>query len=134
MTKTRLAFCAVITALGIALSLSATASAAPQLKIGIYDCMAYNYSTAMLDYKGSVKLKSKTAYEHGFGRKKRKIEDKTVGTYKRKAGSIIVFKKGALNKTKAKVEKGDTPKMKPFFNLLYKGEPSGISCYFVEKP
>ena len=134
MPKTRLASLAALLACMFAVSLPSTATAGPKLAPGIYDCMAYNYSTGFLDYKGSVKLKRKNRYEHGFGRKKARIEDKTQGTFKYRRGSIVAFKKGALDKTKAKVEKGDTPKMKPFFSLLLKGKPSGISCYFVKKP
>lgn len=133
MPKIRLLIAAATAALLLSLGLTATASAAPKLKVGIYDCMAYNYTTGFLDYKGSVKLKARNRYEHGFGRKKRTIEDKTQGTYKTKRARVT-FTKGALNKTKAKIEKGDTPGMKPFFSLLLKGKPSGISCYYVKKP
>lgn len=134
MSKTRLAALAALSGLVLALSLTSTAAAGPKLATGIYDCMAYNYSTGFLDYKGSVKLRAKNRYEHGFGRKKAKIEDGTKGTFKYQRGSKVVFSKGALDKTKAKVEKGDTPRMKPFFSLLLKGKPSGISCYYVKKP
>ena len=117
----------------IALCAAAPAAAAPQLKVGIYDCMAYNYSTGFLDYKGSVKIKARHRYEHAFGRTKRTLEDKTQGTFKRR-GALLIFKKGALDDTKAKLERGTGDKHEPFFNLLLDGEPSGISCYFVAKP
>lgn len=73
-----------------------------------------------------------------FGRKKLRLTDKTTGTWKYLAGvpkgkSKIRFTKGAMNKTVVEVVRDKKPK-RTFFNILWKGKPSGISCYVVEKP
>jgi hypothetical protein len=138
MLKTRFSLAVAVCALALSLSLTATASAGPKLKITLYDCWGYNYYSGFLDYKGSIKLLSGGRYEHAFGRKKTKLTDKTVGTWKYikgapKGTSRIRFSKGAMNKTVVEVKK-DVPPKKPYFNILLKGKPSGISCYVVKKP
>jgi hypothetical protein len=139
MHKPRLALAAILSALLLSLSLTASASAGPKLKLTLYDCWGYNYYTGFLDYKGSIKLQTKGRYEHAFGRKKRKLTDKTTGTWKYtktapKGTSRIRFSKGAMNKTTVEVVRDTKKPKRTFFNILLKGKPSGISCYVVEKP
>jgi len=124
------ALCAAVLGVGAA---PAAADAAPKLKLGIYDCMAYNYSTGFLDYKGSVKLAARGRYEHTFGRTKTQMVDKTSGTY-RVRGATVTFRGGAMAKTAGQIKRGTGARKEPFFNLLLDGEPSGISCYYVAKP
>lgn len=139
MLKTRFSLLVAICALALSLSLTASASAGPKLKITLYDCWGYNYYSGFLDYKGSIKLQTKGRYEHAFGRKKTKLTDKTVGTWKYikggpKGTSRVRFKKGAMNKTTVEVKRDEANPKKTFFNILLKGKPSGISCYVVKKP
>lgn len=112
---------------------AASPAAAVSLKRGIYDCMAYDYGSGLLDYKGSIKIKAKNRYEHTFGRDGTRMTDKTRGTFKRRR-ALLVFKHGAMDGTKARLKRGSGEKKEPFFDLLLDGEPSGISCYFVAKP
>jgi hypothetical protein len=121
----------LIAALVLALGATATADAA-KLKKGVYDCMRYDYYSGFLMFTSTVKLKGGGKYEHAFGRKDAKLTDATKGTYKIK-GKKVKFKKGGMAKTPAKIdkEKGDRY---AHFNLLHKGEESGISCYYVAKP
>lgn len=130
--RTARLFFALTCLLALALC-AASPAAAVTLKRGVYDCMAYNYATGFSDYKGSIKIKPRNRYEHAFGREDAKLTDKTQGTYKRK-GSLLIFKKGAMGGTKARVSRGSGEKREPIFDLLLKGEPSGITCYFVAKP
>lgn len=108
-------------------------ASAVALKKGFYDCMAYDYATGFLDYKGSVKIKAKNRYEHSFGRHGRSLPKKTTGKFTRR-GSLLTFKKGAMGGTKARLKQSTGADRQPFFELLLKGKPSGISCYFVTKP
>lgn len=124
----------VAVACAVALGLFAAASAAAvPLKRGIYDCMAYDYASGFSLYKSSIKIKGHNRYEHAFGRDHAKLTDKTEGTYKRK-GPVVSFKKGAMNKMKARVKLGSGDNPQPYMELLFEGEPSGIDCYFVTKP
>lgn len=107
------------------------AQAAPKLKLGVYDCMRYDYSSGFLMFSSTIKLKPGKRYEHAFGRKKAKLTDKTTGTYRIK-GKRVTFKRGGMSKSPAEIDRdGSGP---PHLNLLVDGEPSGISCYFVKKP
>ena len=110
---------------------AAPAAAAPKLKLGFYDCMAYDYSSGMLTYQGSVKLAGKRRYEHSFGRKGRKMVDKTTGRFRIK-GTKITFKGGAMGKTPGRIKPSTIDGGKPFFNVLVEGRASGVSCYYTK--
>jgi hypothetical protein len=120
----------LIAALVLALGATATADAA-KLKKGIYDCVRYDYSSGFLIFTNTVKLKDDGKYQHAFGRKDKKLTDPSKGTYKIEKGKIK-FKKGGMDGSPGKIEK---EKGEPaYFRILYKGEPSGIDCYYVKNP
>ena len=124
---------AALATAALTLGVATPASAAPTLKLGVYDCMRYDYGSGMLMFSSTVKLKAGKRYEHAFGRKGAKLTDKTSGTY-RLRGKKLTFKGGGMAKTKAEVEQGTGARKEPFFNLMVNGRTSGISCYFVRKP
>ena len=123
---------AILVATACAMGAAAPAAdAAPKLKLGVYDCMRYDYASGFLMFSSTIKLKPGKRYEHAFGRKKARLTDKTTGTYRIK-GKRVTFKRGGMSKTPAAIDRdGNGP---PHLNLLVDGEPSGISCYFVKKP
>lgn len=127
----RLATALVLTAV-LALGPTAAAADAAKLKKGVYDCMRYDYFSGFLLFSSTVKLKKDGKYEHAFGRKDAKLTDKTKGTYKIE-GKKIKFRKGGMAGTPGRIEKPEGEKH-AHFNLLHKGEPSGISCYYVANP
>ena len=131
-TTLRPRIAAVLAASTCALAVAApAASAAPKLKLGVYDCMRYDYSSGFLMFSSTIKLKPGKRYEHAFGREKAKLTDKSTGTYRIK-GKRVTFKRGGMSKSPAQIERdGSGP---PHLNLLVDGEPSGISCYYVKKP
>ena len=131
-SRSRIAAVLAVAACGLAASVPA-ADAAPKLKLGVYDCMRYDYSSGFLMFSSTIKLKSGKRYEHSFGRKKAKLTDKSTGTY-RIEGKRVKFKRGGMNKVRAQIEPGTGPRKEPFLSLLYEGRPSGISCYHVKKP
>ena len=127
---TRLAL-ALAAALVLALGATATADAA-KLKRGVYDCMRYDYSSGFLIFTNTVKLKDGGKYEHAFGRDGKKFDDPSKGKYAIDGNKIKFRKSGAMAGTRGKIEKD---KGEPaYFRILYKGEPSGIDCYYVPKP
>jgi hypothetical protein len=111
----------------------AQAGAASKLKLGVYDCMRYDYGSGFLLFSSTIKLKAGRKYEHAFGRKGAKLTDKSSGTY-RVRGNKITFKGGGMSKAPGQIEEGTGSRKEPFINLLYEGRPSGISCYYVAKP
>ena len=122
---------AALAALAVTAGTAAPARAAATLQLGVYDCMRYDYGSNMLLFSSTIKLKAGRRYEHAFGRKKARLTDKTTGTY-RVRGKRVTFKRGGMSKSPAEIDSdGSGP---PHLNLLVDGEPSGISCYFVEKP
>ena len=124
---------AIALALVAALSLGATASAeAAKLKRGIYDCMRYDYYSGFSIFTSTFKLKDDGKYQHAFGRKDAKLSDPSKGTYKID-GNKIKFKKGGMAGTPGKIKKEDGDKH-AYVALLYKGEESGIDCYYQPKP
>jgi hypothetical protein len=128
---TRLAAALALTAT-LVLGASASAEAA-KLKLGIYDCWAYDYYTGFSNYQSSVKLKAEHKYEHSFGRKDKKLTDASKGTWKIKRGKIK-FRKGGMAKTPGKIHPKDASHKDPYFVLLLDGEESGLSCYRVRNP
>ena len=117
----------------VALMLGATASAdAAKLKHGIYDCSRYDYYSGFSIFTNTVKLKDGGKYEHAFGRKGKKFDDPSKGTYKIKNGKIK-FHKGGMSKSPGKIEKEKGDKY-AHFELLSDCEPSGLNCYYVPKP
>ena len=122
----------VLAATACALGAAApVADAAPKLKLGVYDCMRYDYGSGFLMFSSTIKLKPGKRYEHAFGRKKAKLTDKSTGTY-RIRGKRVKFKRGGMSKAPAEIDSdGSGP---PHLNLLVEGRPSGISCYHVKKP
>ena len=127
---TRLAL-VLIAALVLALGATATADAA-KLKRGVYDCMRYDYYSGFMLFTSTVKLKDGGKYQHAFGRKDAKLTDATKGTYKIE-GKKVRFRKGGMAGMRGAIEKEEGDRY-AYFNLLHKGEPSGISCYYVAKP
>ena len=123
-----LVLAATACAVGVA---APAADAAPKLKLGVYDCMRYDYSSGFLMFSSTVKLKAGKRYEHAFGRKKARLTDKTTGTYRIK-GKRLTFKRGGMSKSPAEIDRDGTGPA--HFNLLVDGRPSGISCYYVKKP
>lgn len=132
MRTTRLVT-ALLAAAAVSLAVQTASADAAKLKRGVYDCMAYNYMTGWLDYKGSVKLLAKGRYQHAWGRKKARFEKATKGRYVIR-GRKIRFKRGAMAKTPGRIQPRSASSRYPFFNVLVNGEESGISCYFVAKP
>ncbi len=122
-----------LTATALALGAETPANAAPALKLGVYDCMRYDYSSGFLLFSSTIKLKAGRRYEHAFGRKKDRLTDKTSGTY-RVRGNRITFKGGGMSKAPGEIKEGTGSGKEPFINLLVEGRPSGISCYHVAKP
>jgi hypothetical protein len=114
-------------------ALQATAADAAKLRKGVYDCIAYNYATGLLDYKASVKLKPGGRYEHSYGRKKRKLTKPEKGRYAIK-GKWIRFRSGSLKKTPGRINPADEGNRHPFFSFFVDGQNSGVSCYYVTKP
>ena len=120
-------------ALTAALMLSATASAdAAKLKHGVYDCSRYDYFSGFSIFTSTVKLKDGGKYEHAFGRKGKKFDDPSKGTYKID-GKKIKFRKGGMAKTPGKISRSKGDKY-AHFELLSDGKPSGLNCYYVPKP
>jgi hypothetical protein len=102
-----------------------------KLKMGIYDCYSYDYSTSSLSYSSSIKLIARGRYEHTFGRTGRRMVKATKGTY-RVNGTRMTFTRGAMHRIAARVVKGSTPANPPKFNLLGKnGKAVGITCTYV---
>jgi hypothetical protein len=127
---TRLAL-SLLAALVLALGATTATANAAKLKKGVYDCMRYDYYSSSLIFTNAVKLKDGGKYEHAFGRKGKKLSEPSKGTYKIK-GKKIKFRKGGMAGSPGKIEK---EKGEPaYFRILYKGEPSGIDCYYVPKP
>ncbi len=125
---------ALLAAGGVAFAGAPAAQAAPlKLKLGVYDCMRYDYASGFLMFSSTVKLKSGNRYEHAFGRKGSKLTDRTTGTYRVRGGKMT-FKGGGMSKVKAAVEPGTGSRKEPFFNLLVEGRESGVSCYYVRNP
>lgn len=122
LTRGRLA----ATAAAIALLLVAPAGAqGAKIKTGFYDCLGP--SGTYLDYKGSVHIKSKGRYNHGFGRTGKKLEGGKPGKYKVK-GKKLKFKGGSMAKTPGKITS------KTSFDVYVKKQFSGVTCYRVKNP
>jgi len=98
------------------------------LQLGVYDCMAYDVVTGMVEYKESVKLIAGGIYEQAWDRNHTTFIKPTKGSWKIE-GSLIVFHGGALADTPGEIV--SEPEQTPFFALLREGEPSGWSCYHV---
>ena len=130
MTGFRLPAAVVAAALTVAVA-PAGASAA-KLRLGVYDCEAYNFQTGYLDYKGSAKLLSGHRYQYAFGRHHSKLKHPKSGKYSI-SGSKMKFKGGGLKNATGKIQ-ASTGGSSPHFALYYKGKSSGISCYYVKKP
>jgi hypothetical protein len=112
----------------------ATAAEAAKLKRGLYDCHYYNFSTASLEYRGSLKLKAENRYQHALGRDGRKLEKPESGRYRIK-GKWIRFKTGPLKRTPGRIYPADENNKHPWFNFYtHDGEDSGVSCYVVNNP
>ena len=127
-------FAAATLAVGaITLGAPSPATAAPKLKLGVYDCMRYDYASGFLMFSSTIKLKSGKRYEHAFGRKDAKLTNRTTGTYRIK-GKRVKFKRGGMSKSPAQIDSDGDGDGAPHLNLLVDGEPSGISCYHVAKP
>lgn len=99
--------------------LIAPASAAAKLKpkLGIYDCQPIYFTMTRGD---SIKFKRKNRYEIAQSRNGKKLVNPTSGTYKLKRGKIV-FKRGALHKTKGKLRRSSVPGNPPLLDILYKG-------------
>jgi hypothetical protein len=108
----------------------APASAAPKLRLGVYDCQSYNYYTGYLDYQGSVKLRSKGRYQSSYGRKGSKLTKPHSGKYTIK-GKNLKFTSGPYKKTPGKIYPKDASHKFAYFALYVDGKPSGVSCYYV---
>ncbi|HEU4658145.1 MAG TPA: hypothetical protein VFR97_11490 [Capillimicrobium sp.] len=132
MQRIRLAAIAAATTSAAVLAAAPAAPAAYRLTTGIYDCYAYNSSTGFSNYMGSVRFLGGGRYEHTFGRDKQRFEDKTTGRY-RIRGRRIVFKGGAMAKTPGRIHDTE-PGRAPSFEVWVDGEPSGVTCTYVEKP
>ena len=120
-------------AVPLALAFAAPAGAAPKLKLGVYDCEAYDYASGGLDYKGSLKLQSGHQYQHAFDRHHSTLKKPTHGKYS-VSGSTVKFKGGGLGKATGKVEASSVSGGSPHIALYVKGKSSGISCYYVKSP
>jgi hypothetical protein len=132
MTTPRAVFAAVLTSLLLALPASAPASAAT-LRLGVYDCQAYNSYSGYLDYKGSVKLRSGGRYQQSYGRHGTKLTKPKGGKYVIRR-SKIKFTSGPNRKTPGQIKPADSSHKFAFWNVLVDGKNSGVSCYFVSKP
>ena len=130
-----LAFKPLFTALlaGALLTGAVSPASAATLKLGLYDCVDYDFATGMLINQGSLKLKGKGKYKHGFHRDGTKLMDETSGKYKIK-GSKIVFKTGTLKETPGRIHPPDKSNTDPWFNFMVDGEETGASCYLVRNP
>lgn len=132
-TRKRLAalLLTAVALLSVPATAPATALASQKLRVGVYDCMSYDFATGLLDYRESVKLIGGGRYQQAYGRHHAKMIKPTNGTY-RINGSRLVFHGGALRNTPGSIHwKGSGF---PFFALLLHGKPSGSSCYYVPKP
>jgi hypothetical protein len=116
-----------------ATAIVAQPAAAKDIRHGIYDCEAYNYATGLLDYQGSVKIRSKHRYQHSYGRKGRKLTKPDHGHYRIK-GKRIRFKGGGLAKTPGRIHRPTKSDKRLFWNVYVDGKPSGVSCYYVTHP
>lgn len=127
---------AALSAMAVAQSASArtgkpyAAGAASKLRLGVYDCMSYDFASGLLSYMESVELTGGGRYQQAWGRHGRKMIKPTNGTYKVK-GSRLIFHGGALSKTPGQIHTQGHGY--PFFALLLHGKPSGFSCYYVPK-
>jgi hypothetical protein len=126
--------------LPVALVVLASASAATSasaanggLKLGVYDCQSYNYTTGFLDYHGSVKLKSGGKYQSSYGRHGSKLTKPHNGKYLIK-GRKLKFTSGDYRKTPGKIYPKDANHKYAYWMEYVDGQPSGISCYYVPKP
>jgi hypothetical protein len=134
MRGTKKVLTGALAASAVALAAGAAQADAATLKKGLYDCHYYNFSTASLDYHGSLKLKSGRRYQHALGRDGRKLEKPKSGRYKIK-GKWIRFKSGPLTRTPGRIYPADKNNRHPWFNFYTSdGEDSGVSCYIVNNP
>jgi hypothetical protein len=115
--------------LGVAVS---PAGAASKLKLGVYDCESYNYTSGGLDYNGSAKLESGHRYQFAFDRHGSTLKKPSSGTYS-VSGTKVKFKGGGLGKSTGKIVQS-TVGGSPHIALYTNGKSSGISCYYVKKP
>jgi hypothetical protein len=113
-----------------AVAAAPAADAKAKLRLGVYDCQSYNYSTGFLDYQGSVKLKRRHKYESSYGRKGSRLTKPNKGKWVIK-GSRIKFRTGAYKKTPGKIYPKDENHKFAYFALYVDGKPSGVSCYYV---
>jgi hypothetical protein len=122
-----------VAAVGLAAAVAvAPAAAASKLKLGVYDCQSYNYTTGFLDYHGSVKLKSGGKYQSSYGRKGSTLTKPHNGKYVIK-GRTLKFTSGDYRKTPGKIYPKDANHKFAYFALYVDDQPSGISCYYVPK-
>jgi hypothetical protein len=120
------------TAASLAAAASPATASAPKLKLGVYDCEAYNFQTGYLDYWGSAKLESGHRYQFAYDRHHSKLKRPMSGKYSI-SGTKMKFKGGGLKNATGKIE-ASTGGSSPHFALYYKGKSSGIACYYVKKP
>jgi hypothetical protein len=109
----------------------AGAQSTPKLRTGIYDCYSYDASRSSLDYDSSVKLLSRNRYEYSAARNGRVMRRKSTGTYRR-SRNTMTFVRGRLDRVRARVVPGSTPRNPAKFNLLgADGKAAGITCTYV---
>ena len=131
MTTSRYLLVAAATA-SLAVAATPASASAPRLKLGVYDCEAYNFQTGTLDYRGSAKLQSGHRYQFAFDRHHSTLKHPKSGKYST-AGTKMRFKGGGLQKATGKIQ-ASTGGSSPHFALYYNGKSSGIACYYVKKP
>jgi hypothetical protein len=132
MTTSKLLPVTLCAAAALAGTAATQASAAPTLKLGVYDCEFFNFSTGTLQYQSSVKLLAGHKYQHAFNRHHATLEKPSSGTYS-VSGTKVKFKGGGLGKLPGKIVK-TTGGGSPHIALYMNGKSTGTSCYFVSHP